>query len=57
MTASSPHLVALLVTLGVGLAMCRLGLGERRLVARRQRGRCASCGRHLGVRRKCARCG
>jgi hypothetical protein len=55
-TASSPHLVALLVTLGVGLVMCRMGLGERRLVARRQRGRCALCGRHL-VRRKCARCG
>jgi hypothetical protein len=56
-TASSPHLVTLLVTLGAGLVMCRMGFRERRLLPRRARGKCASCGRHLGARRKCSRCG
>jgi hypothetical protein len=55
-TASSPHLVSLLVTLGVGLVMCRMGLRERRLLPRKSRGKCASCGRHLGTRRKCEHC-
>jgi len=57
MTISSAHLVTLLVTLGAGLVMCRMALRERRLLPRRERGRCASCGRHLGVRRRCGRCG
>jgi hypothetical protein len=57
MTISSPHLVTLLVTLGAGLVMCRMALRERRLLPRRARGRCASCGRHLGARRQCGRCG
>ena len=39
MTASSPHLVTLLVTIGVGLVMCRMGFRERRLLARRDRGK------------------
>jgi hypothetical protein len=56
MTASSPHLVSLLLTLGVGLVMCRMGLRERRLLPRKSRGKCASCGRHLGTRRKCEHC-
>jgi len=55
-TGSSPHLATLLVTIGVGLAMCRLGFRERRLLARRSRGKCASCGRELGTRRKCEHC-
>ncbi|HEX3268198.1 MAG TPA: hypothetical protein VHQ98_09480 [Gaiellaceae bacterium] len=54
---SSHLLVNALVTIGVGLVMCRMGLRERRLRARRNRGRCASCGRELGTRRRCPRCG
>jgi hypothetical protein len=54
---ASPHLVTLLVTLGAGLVMCRMGFRERRLLARRDRGRCASCRRHLDGRRRCSRCG
>jgi hypothetical protein len=51
------HLLAnALVTVGVGLAMCRMGLRERRLRARRSRGRCASCGRILGMQRRCPHC-
>lgn len=57
MTGSSPHLVTLLVTIGVGLVMCRLGFRERQLLSRRSRGKCASCGRELGTRRRCERCG
>jgi hypothetical protein len=45
-----------LVTLGAGLVICRMGLRERRLRARRNRGRCASCGRELGTRRRCHHC-
>lgn len=56
MTTSSPHLVSLLLTLGVGLVMCRMGFRERRLLPRKSRGKCASCGRHLGPRRTCGRC-
>jgi predicted amidophosphoribosyltransferase len=56
-TASSPHLVTLLVTLGAGLVMCRMGFRERRLLARRERGRCASCRRQLDTRGRCSRCG
>jgi hypothetical protein len=54
---ASPHLVTLLVTLGAGLVMCRMGFRARRLLARRDRGRCASCRRHLDGRRRCSRCG
>jgi len=57
MTGSSPHLVTLLVTIGVGLVMIRMGFRERQLLTRRSRGKCASCGRELGTRRKCERCG
>ena len=57
MSPSSPHLVTLLVTLGVGIVMCRMGLRERRLLARRDRGRCASCRRELDARRRCGHCG
>ncbi|HSS80537.1 MAG TPA: hypothetical protein VLK24_04995 [Gaiellaceae bacterium] len=56
MTGASPHLATLLVTIGVGLVMCLLGFRERRLLARRSRGKCASCGRELGTRRRCERC-
>jgi hypothetical protein len=55
-SGSSPHLVTLLVTIGVGLVMIRMGFRERQLLARRSRGKCASCGRELGTRRKCERC-
>jgi hypothetical protein len=57
MSASSPHLTTLLLTIGVGLVMCRMGFRERRLLSRRGRGKCASCGRGLDARRKCERCG
>jgi hypothetical protein len=57
MSASSPHLATLLVTVGIGLVMCRMGFRERRLLARRDRGRCASCRRRLGTRRRCSHCG
>jgi hypothetical protein len=56
-TGSSPHLATLLVTIGVGLVMCRMGFRERRLLSRRTRGKCASCGRQLGARRRCPYCG
>ena len=56
MSGSSPHFATLLVTIGVGLAMCRMGFRERQLLARRSRGKCASCGRELGTRRRCERC-
>lgn len=51
------HLMTALVTIGVGLVMCRMGFRERRLQARSSLGRCASCGRDLGSRRRCPRCG
>jgi hypothetical protein len=57
MISSVPHLTSALVTIGVGLVMCRMGFRERRLQARSSRGRCASCGRNLGTRRRCPRCG
>jgi hypothetical protein len=44
------------VTVGVGLLMCRMGLRERRLLLRRSRGRCASCQRILGTQRRCPHC-
>jgi hypothetical protein len=56
-TSSGPHLMTALVTIGVGLVMCRMGFRERRLQARSSRGRCVSCGRDLGTRRRCPRCG
>ena len=57
MNASSPHLATLLLTIGVGLVMCRMGFRERRLLPRRNRGKCASCGRQLGTSRRCPSCG
>ena len=56
MSASSPHLATLLLTIGVGLVMCRMGFRERRLLPRRSRGKCASCGRQLGAHRRCPSC-
>jgi hypothetical protein len=57
MSGSSPHLSVLLVTIGVGLVMCRMGFRERRLLPRRSRSKCASCGRQLGPTRRCESCG
>jgi hypothetical protein len=57
MTSSAPHLTSMLVTIGVGLLMCRMGLKEGRLRARKRPGPCVSCGRDLRTRRSCPCCG
>jgi recombinational DNA repair protein RecR len=44
-----------IVTTGVGVAMSRLGIRHGMLEARRERHRCASCGRVLHAR-VCSKC-
>ena len=56
MSNLTPQLASLaFVTTGVGVAMSRLGIRHGMLEARRERQRCASCGRVLRAR-VCSKC-
>jgi len=56
MSNLTPQLASLaVVTTAVGVAMSRLGIHHGMLEARRERQRCASCGRVLHAR-VCSKC-